>query len=61
MQHFRKILNVDSETKVFKVFGPIQDKKVPFGGQKIFFENTQYCQLCLLIVPYHCAKFQKNI
>ena len=30
-----------------------------FGVKKSFFQNIQYCQLCLLIVLYCCAKFQK--
>ena len=32
-----------------------------FGAQKSFCQNIQYCQLCLLIVPYRCAKFQKYL
>ena len=42
--NFRKTLNVDSENKVYKAFGPIWNKHAPSWGQKEFF--SEY-----LIVP----------
>ena len=51
---------MDFENKVYIVLGQISDKSVTFRHQNNFFQIICYCHLRLLIVPYHCEKFQNK-
>ena len=50
-----------SQTPFFKIFVHCSSflvyhfKNVSFWGQKKFVQNIDYCHLCLLIIPHHCA------
>ena len=38
----------------------LKQLKCPIWHQKEFFRKIDHCKLCLLMVPYHCKKFQKD-
>ena len=53
---FQRNLRADSEKKVHRFLGPVQDKIFHFGAKRAFI-----CHLCLLIVLNHHAKISKKI